>query len=122
MPKNPCGKMRPVDNPYEIWSNKDKATNSNLWEWHVLKKYKQPSSEAKDPYARWFCAVYSPITREQMSQGYELGDVYVTEVKDHATLVEESVNYDNQEDTKQEIHRNLTRHRGAKLVKECKDA
>jgi len=109
---NPCRKMRPVDNPYEIWTTSDRS-----WEWHILKKYKQPSSEAKDPYARWLCAVYSPMTREQMSQGYELGDEYVANIKKHATLVEESVNYDNPEDTNKEIRRNLTRHRGAKILK-----
>jgi len=63
-----------VDNPYETWKAGD-------WEWRVLKKYQTPEKEAANPYARWFCAVYSPITREQMSSGYELGDVYVSEIK-----------------------------------------
>ena len=63
-----------MDDPYETWKAGD-------WEWRVLKKYQTPEKEAANPYARWFCAVYSPITREQMSSGYELGDVYVSEIK-----------------------------------------
>lgn len=78
--KNPCGKSRKVGNPYEIW-----ISYNGQWEWHVLKKYQSPEGEAKNPYARWFCAVYSPITREQMSNGYELGDVYVKDIEDNAT-------------------------------------
>ena len=89
-PKNPCGKMRPVDNPYAIYRTADGA-----WEWHVLKKYQTPEKEAQNPYARWFCAVYSPITRKQTSLGYELGGVYVSTimVEFGASLVEGSVTY-----------------------------
>ena len=71
MPKNLCGKMRKVNNPYEIWSN------VAGWEWRVLKKYQAPHTEAKNRYARWFCAVKSPFTMG----GYDMGDVYVSEVK-----------------------------------------
>ena len=67
--KNECGKMRKIDNPYEIWV-------AGAWEWRVLKKYKAPDSEARDPYARWHCAVSSPFT----SPSHELGDVYVREI------------------------------------------
>jgi hypothetical protein len=63
--KNECGKTRPVENPYEVWKSIDGS-----WEWRVLKKYQTPEKEAKNEYARWFCAVYSPITREQCSSGY----------------------------------------------------
>lgn len=76
--KNECGKTRPVNNPYETWIGLPlKALD---WEWRVLKKYQSPANEANNPYARWFCAVYSPITREQCSGGYELGDVYVKDI------------------------------------------
>ena len=53
----------------EIWV-------SGAWEWRVLKKYKAPESEARDPYARWHCAVSSPYT----FGAHELGDVYVREI------------------------------------------
>lgn len=76
--KNGCGKTREVNAPYEIW------VNSAGWEWRVLKKYKNPESEAKDPYARWFCAVKSPMTHDS----YDLGDVYVTEIKAQATKLD----------------------------------
>lgn len=70
--KNPCGKTRSKDKPYETWSN-------GTWSWHVLKKYKNPEAEAQDPYARWFCFVVTP-----MCPHGELGDVYVSEIKSQA--------------------------------------
>ena len=73
--KNPCGKMRTKDNPYEVWTG-------GGWTWKVLKKYKSPEGEAKDPYARWFCFVTSP-----MCEYGEMGDVYVREIKAQATKV-----------------------------------
>lgn len=75
---NPCGKARKVEEPYEIWRAGD-------WEWRVLKKYQGPSNEARNPYARWFCAVKSPMTYG----GYDFGDVYCHEVMAHATKVED---------------------------------
>ena len=76
--KNECGKMREKNNPYEIWENKDAG-----WTWLVLKKYQNPENEAKNPYARWFCAVKSPFTYGN----YELGDVYVKDIKGSAIRV-----------------------------------
>lgn len=75
MPKNECGKTRKLDNPYETWVSFDGS-----WEWKVLKKYQAPINEAKNPYARWFCGVKSPFTYGD----YELGDVYVSEIKSNA--------------------------------------
>lgn len=72
--KNECGKTRKVNDPYEVWRNE------SGWEWRVLKKYKNPEAESKDPYARWFCAVKSPSTHGT----YDLGDTYVAEVKRYA--------------------------------------
>jgi hypothetical protein len=74
---NPCRKTRPVDDPYEIW------IGPGGWEWYVLKKYKSPETEARDPYARWFCLVKSPIVPDG-----ELGDVYVRDIKRLAVLKE----------------------------------
>ena len=76
--KNLCGKMRPKDNPYEVWKSPDGS-----WTWAVLKKYQTPDKEANNPYARWFCNVVSPFTPHG-----ELGDVYVNEIKSNAVKVD----------------------------------
>jgi hypothetical protein len=73
MAKNLCGKSRPTEEPYEIWQLGD-------WEWRVLKKW-QANDEQE--FARWFCAVKSPFTYG----GYELGDVYASEVMSSAVRV-----------------------------------
>lgn len=70
--KNPCGKERPVENPYAIYRSADG------WEWRVLKKNEPPDKEAKNPYSSWFCAVKSPFTHG----GYDYGDVYVSSIKE----------------------------------------
>lgn len=77
--KNTQGKMRDKNDPYEVWRTLDGS-----WEWRVLKKYKSPKGEAKDSYARWFCAVRSPMTYGD----FELGDTYVSEIKQYAFQVE----------------------------------
>jgi len=66
-----------VESPHAVFSG---FGNAN-WEWHVLKTYKTPANEAKDPYARWFCLVKSPFIPEG-----ELGDVYVCDITYNATL------------------------------------
>jgi len=76
MSKNECGKTREKDNPYEIWEG-------NGFEWRVLKKYQKPELEAKNPYARWYCAVSSPYTWGS----HEYGDVYVSEIKSNGNRV-----------------------------------
>lgn len=78
---NQCSKTRKVDNPYEIW-------RGGGFEWRVLKKYQSPENKVKNPYARWFCAVKSPMTYGS----WEYGDTYVKDVKDYGLLV--STNYD----------------------------
>lgn len=75
MSKNLCAKTRKIDNPYEIW----KSVNG-LWEWRVLKKWQTDDDK---PYARWFCGVKSPMT----FGSFELGDVYVKEIKSSAIKV-----------------------------------
>lgn len=73
MAKNPCGKTRSVDNPYETWISFDGS-----WRWDVLKKYQIDDDK---PYARWFCIVYTPICPYG-----EMGDVYVADIKRSAQL------------------------------------
>ena len=72
---NPFGKSRKFENntvedPYAIY------TNSHGWEWRVMKTYQHPDNERDNPYARWFCAVSSPMTHGS----YDLGDVYVSDI------------------------------------------
>ncbi len=69
--KNPCGKLRPADKPYEVWKQGD-------WTWKVLKKYQTPEKEKANPYARWHCLVITPYTGESG----EYGDCYV-----HADII-----------------------------------
>jgi hypothetical protein len=76
--KNLCNKTRDKENPYEIWRN------NKGWEWRVLKKYQNEENEAKNQYARWFCAVKSPFTYGS----FELGDVYVKDIKENATKID----------------------------------
>ncbi len=71
--KNLCGKTRPIDNPYETWSD------GAGWEWRVLKKY---SANDDAPYARWFCFVTSPFCPDG-----EYGDTYVEHLKCYARRV-----------------------------------
>lgn len=75
--KNKCNRTRKVDSPYEIWMSR-KLPN---WEWRVLKKWQSPKNEEDNPYARWYCAVRSPMTYGS----WEYGDVYVREIKSVAT-------------------------------------
>ena len=75
--RNPCGKTRPVENPYEVWKREE-------WTWKVLKKYQTPKREAENPHARWFCAVSSPSTYGT----YDMGDVYVKDITDHAERID----------------------------------
>ena len=70
--KNTCGKTRPVENPYEVWSN-------GSWTWYVLKKY---SGNDNQEYARWFCSVVTPMCPDG-----EVGDCYVKSIKDVAVRI-----------------------------------
>ena len=63
---------------YEVWQS-----FNGQWTYFVLKKYQAPEKEAKNPYARWYCMVQSPITPKG-----EYGDVYVTTVKDGTHQIE----------------------------------
>ena len=75
---NPFAKTRKLHEPYAIF------INNQGWQWRVLKTYKQPSSEAKDKFARWYVAATSP----HMGEGnWEYGDTYATEIKNFGQLV-----------------------------------
>ena len=71
--KNLCGKTRDVNNPYEVWTN-------GSWFWRVLKNWQGDDNKLN---ARWFCAVKSPMTYGS----YDMGDVYVSEIKANARLM-----------------------------------
>jgi hypothetical protein len=73
---NPFRKTATIDEPHAIF------VNSQGWEWRILRTYKQPSSEAKDPYARWFVAARSPLTYGD----WEYGDTYKNEVTRYGRL------------------------------------
>ncbi len=73
---NPFGKSRDVQNPYAIYICGD-------FTWHVLKTYKMPKNEGKDPYARWFVAAKSDATHGS----FELGDTYARDVEGFGVLV-----------------------------------
>jgi hypothetical protein len=81
MSKNECGKTRDLKQPYEIW------VGPNGFEWRVLKKYQNPENEAKNEYARWFCAVKSNLNYGE----YEYGDVYVRDIEKYGKLATELI-------------------------------
>jgi hypothetical protein len=67
--KNPYGKTVKVNEPHAVF-------REGGWEWRVLKTYQTPEKEKENPYARWFCAVKSPMTHG----GYDMGDTYIKDV------------------------------------------
>lgn len=74
---NPCSKTRELDNPYEVWKCKMQLGLDVLTiEYRVLKKYKNPENEAKDPSARWFTAAKSDAT----FGNWEYGDMYAKDI------------------------------------------
>lgn len=72
---NEKAKTRNVNEPYEVY------TSSDGWEWRVLKHYQTPENEAKNPYARVFCAVKSPMT----APSYDMGDTYLKDILMYAS-------------------------------------
>ena len=73
---NPFAKTRKTDNPYAIY------VGGGI-EWRILKTWKMPKSELKDPYARWFVAAKSDAT----FGGFDMGDTYKNEVTSYGRLV-----------------------------------
>ena len=78
-------KTRDIARPYAIF------TNAHGWEWRVLKAYKSAKGESKDSFARWFCAVRSPLT----GGGYDWGDVYIQDILSNGKLEYASDEYRN---------------------------
>ena len=73
---NPFGKTRDQEKPYAIYKQ-------GPFEYRVLKTYKQPSTESKDVYARWYLATKSPHTYGS----FELGDGYAKDIRDKSELI-----------------------------------
>lgn len=82
MAKNPFGKTMPKEKPYAIY----KSYFMPGWAWYVCKTYQSPDNEKKNPYARWFCWVTSPMIYGE----FEAGDTYIREIifDAHAYLFE----------------------------------
>ena len=68
-----------LNKPIEIWQSAD-----GTWTWEIYRKYQKPEGEEKNPFARWFCKVKTPIVPEG-----EFGDVYIREIKSVARKVSE---------------------------------
>ena len=79
--RTPFGKTRRLDNPYAIY------TNSQGWEWRILKTYQHPDKEKSNQYARWYVAARSPLT----DGSWEYGDTYATEIQQYGKLKPEAV-------------------------------
>ena len=74
--KNPFGKTADKMKPYARFTNGD-------FVWNILKTYKLPENEQKDPYASWFCFV----TSSHCPDG-EYGDTYRQDILRHGQLME----------------------------------
>lgn len=75
---NPFSKTRDAEKPYAIYQG------ANGFEWRILKTYKKPENEDKDPYARWFTSA----TSYDMPEGtYEYGDTYRADILYYGRLV-----------------------------------
>lgn len=77
------GKTRKVNRPYAQFESADG------WTWRVLKAY---TRDPLTPFARWFCAVKSPMT----FGSYDVGDTYVADVigRGRLTYVDPEVSAD----------------------------
>ena len=84
MTKNLCGKTVKRENAYEVWESTVPMFDcpAGSWTWYVLKKYQSPEAEAKNPYARWFTDVVTPICPDG-----EMGDTYVNDIKPYARRI-----------------------------------
>lgn len=73
---NPFAKSRKVEQPYAEYAAGD-------FTWRILKTYKMPENEAKDPYARWFVAAMSSATYGK----WEYGDTYRRDILQYGALI-----------------------------------
>jgi hypothetical protein len=76
---NPCAKRVTPETAYEVYQTLD-----GQWTYYVLRKYKSPTNEARDLYARWLVATVSPMTHGS----FEYGDAYVSSIKRDTLLVD----------------------------------
>ena len=74
---NPFRNTRKENEPYAIYSK------SQGWVWKVLKTYKKPENEKKDPYAIWFVSATSPLMH---NGSYEYGDTYAKDILSNGVL------------------------------------
>ena len=88
MSKNPFGKSTKPDNAYATY-RVDNPANGMYFEWKVLKTYQRPDKEKDNQYARWFCAVKSPMTYDS----WELGDTYVREILNIANIIDSTAEW-----------------------------
>ena len=72
MAKNLMGKSHTKDNPYAIYKGMGPFGETEML---LLKTYQVPANENKNPYARWFVAVKTPMTYGS----YDMGDSYIQE-------------------------------------------
>ena len=79
MALNPMGKSRTAKNPYL-------TIEYDGWTWRVLKAY---SADPDARYARWFCAVSSPMLARP--DDMEMGDTYISEIRGQVTQRDSSV-------------------------------
>ena len=77
MAKNQFGKSVKVEAAHATL-RVDNPENGMYFEWKGLKTYQVKVNEDKNPHAKWFCAVKSPMTDDS----WEYGDVYINEIKD----------------------------------------
>jgi hypothetical protein len=82
--KNQWAKTRDVNDPYF-------TAFHNGWTWKILKAYSTGQKARLDRYARYFCAVQSPMT----FGGWDFGDVYVHEIPGSSRALAQQCNAEN---------------------------
>ena len=68
--KNLWSKARTIDKPYA------EVTTPDGWVYRILKAYQTRKAERSNEYARWLCAVRSPMT----FGSWDMGDTYLSDV------------------------------------------
>lgn len=67
--KNLWAKTRGENDPYL-------TVKQDNWTWKVLKAYQSNAKERRNPFARWLCAVQSPMT----FGSWDFGDTYIHDI------------------------------------------
>jgi hypothetical protein len=79
---NPCLKKVDPKHAYEVWQSPTGEVT-----YYVLKKYKSPQEEEKDPFAAWYVWALSPAPSELG----EYSDMYHIRVKEQMVKVDNSL-------------------------------